>query len=44
MQENPHTGIKILKGIARLLSLNMRRTSSLLADCVMKLKEESKQS
>lgn len=42
LENHPGTGIKILKGIARLMSLNMRRTSSLLADCVMKLKEDSK--
>ena len=39
LENHPGLGIKILKGIARLLSLNMRRTSSLLADCVLKLKE-----
>ncbi len=32
LDKHPKIGIKILKGIARLLSLNMRRTSSLLAD------------
>ncbi len=42
LENHPGTGIKILKGIARLMSLNMRRTSSLLADCVLTLKEKSK--
>ncbi len=32
LQERPGTGIKILKGIARLLSLNLRRTSGHLAE------------
>lgn len=32
LDKHPRIGIKILKGIARLLSLNMRRTSSHLAD------------
>lgn len=32
LDEHPKIGIKILKGISRLLSLNMRKTSSLLAD------------
>ncbi|MBU1170803.1 MAG: cyclic nucleotide-binding domain-containing protein [Proteobacteria bacterium] len=32
LDQHPKIGIKILKGIARLLSLNMRRTSSHLAD------------
>ena len=31
----PKTGIKILKGIARLMSLNMRKTSSRLADYML---------
>ena len=31
----PKTGIKILKGIARLLSMNMRKTSSRLADYML---------
>jgi len=31
-EKQPTTGIKIIKKIARLLSLNMRRTSSKLAD------------
>ncbi len=29
---HPRIGIKILKGLSRLLSMNMRRTSSMLAD------------
>lgn len=32
LDKHPRIGIKILKGITRLLSLNMRRTSSHLAD------------
>lgn len=32
VSQHPAVGVKILKGIARLLSLNLRKTSSLLAD------------
>ncbi len=32
LQKSPTTGVKIIRKIARLLSLNMRRTSSKLAD------------
>lgn len=32
LQEHPAVGIKILKSLARLLSLNLRKTSSALAD------------
>lgn len=32
LKEHPGTGIKILKGLARLLSLNLRRTSGHLVD------------
>ncbi len=35
LDEHPKIGIKILKGISRLLSLNMRKTSSLLADYML---------
>ncbi len=35
LEKHPKIGIKILKGIARLLSLNMRRTSSHLADYML---------
>lgn len=35
LDKHPRIGIKILKGIARLLSLNMRRTSSHLADYIL---------
>ncbi len=35
LEKHPKIGIKILKGIARLLSLNMRRTSSNLADYML---------
>ncbi len=33
--EHPRIGIKILKGISRLLSMNMRKTSSRLADYML---------
>ncbi|MBU0996354.1 MAG: cyclic nucleotide-binding domain-containing protein [Proteobacteria bacterium] len=32
LDKHPKIGIKLLKGMTRILSLNMRRTSSLLAD------------
>jgi len=35
LEEYPKIGIKILKGIARLLSLNLRKTSSRLADYLL---------
>lgn len=35
LDRHPRTGIKILKGIARLMSLNMRKTSSRLADYML---------
>ena len=35
LEEYPNIGIKILKGIARLLSLNLRKTSSRLADYML---------
>ncbi len=35
LTEHPRTGIKILKGMARLLSLNLRKTSSRLADYML---------
>lgn len=35
MEEYPKIGVKILKGIARLLSTNMRKTSSRLADYML---------
>ena len=31
-EKSPTTGVKIIQKVARLLSLNMRRTSSKLAD------------
>jgi CRP-like cAMP-binding protein len=34
-EEHPRVGIKILKGISRLLSMNMRKTSSRLADYLL---------
>lgn len=35
LDQHPKTGIKILKGIARLMSMNMRKTSSRLADYML---------
>ena len=32
IEQHPQIGIKLLKGLARLLSMNLRKTSSLLAD------------
>ena len=32
MEKSPALGVKVIQKIARLLSLNMRRTSSRLAD------------
>jgi len=37
LAEHPRVGVKILKGIARLLSMNLRKTSSRLADCILPL-------
>ena len=37
MSEHPAIGVKILKAISRLLSLNLRKTSSRLADYMMPL-------
>jgi len=37
LEENPQVGIKILKRISRLLSLNLRKTSSRLADYMLPL-------
>ena len=37
MEQNPRIGVKILKGISRLLSQNLRRTSSQLADYMLPL-------
>ena len=37
LAEHPSIGIKILKGIARLLSMNLRKTSSRLADYILPL-------
>jgi len=34
LDNHPRIGIKILKKMTRLLSMNMRRTSSLLADYI----------
>jgi CRP-like cAMP-binding protein len=35
LDEHPRTGVKILKGLARLLSQNLRKTSSRLADYML---------
>ena len=35
--EHSSVGVKILKGIARLLSMNLRKTSSRLADYMLPL-------
>ena len=35
LRDQPRIGIKILKGLARLLSLNLRKTSGLLADYML---------
>ena len=37
LEEHPRVGIKILKGLARLLSLSLRKTSSRLADYMLPL-------
>ncbi len=37
LEEHPRTGVKVLKGIARLLSQNLRKTSSRLADYMLPL-------
>jgi len=37
LEEHPRTGVKILKGLARLLSQNLRKTSSRLADYMLPL-------
>jgi len=37
LEENPKIGIKILKQISRLISMNLRQTSSKLADYILPL-------
>jgi CRP-like cAMP-binding protein len=37
LDEHPRAGVKILKGLARLLSQNLRKTSSRLADYMLPL-------
>ena len=37
LEQHPHIGVKLLKGIAKFLSMNMRKTSSLLADYMLPL-------
>lgn len=38
LKTHPQIGIKILKGLARLLSMNLRKTSSQLADFMLPVK------
>lgn len=35
LESDPHIGIKVLKGLTRLLSMNLRKTSSRLADYML---------
>lgn len=35
LEQHPQIGIKMLKGLAKLLSMNLRKTSSLLADYML---------
>ena len=35
LEQHPQIGVKLLKGIAKFLSMNMRKTSSLLADYML---------
>ena len=35
LEQHPQIGIKLLKGLAKLLSMNLRKTSGLLADCML---------
>ncbi len=35
LEQHPRIGVKILKGLAKLLSMNLRKTSSLLADYML---------
>jgi len=37
LDDHPHIGVKVMRGITRLLSLNLRKTSSRLADYMMPL-------
>ena len=37
LDQHPQIGIKILKGLAKFLSMNLRKTSSLLADYMLPL-------
>ncbi len=39
LRAQPPVGIKILKGLARLLSMNLRKTSSQLADFMLPIKQ-----
>lgn len=38
LKDYPKIGVKILKGIARLMSLNLRKTSSLLVDSLIPIR------
>ena len=35
LEKHPSIGVKIVKGIARLVSLNLRKTSTELVDCLL---------
>lgn len=35
LEQHPQIGVKLLKGIAKFMSMNMRKTSSLLADYML---------
>jgi len=37
LEKHPRIGIKVIKGISRLLSLSLRDTSGRLADCILPL-------
>ncbi|NLD39504.1 MAG: cyclic nucleotide-binding domain-containing protein [Desulfatiglans sp.] len=37
LEQHPQIGVKLLKGIAKFMSMNMRKTSSLLADYMLPL-------
>lgn len=43
LEQHPQIGVKMLKGLAKLLSMNMRKTSSLLADYMLPLAEIERQ-
>ncbi len=35
LEQHPQVGVKVIKGLAKLLSMNLRKTSSLLADYML---------